>query len=266
MHSIFGKLVQLSNLRWSRWWIFIRAWLRRRQSGSVPCVFPASRQLVQVPLDEFYDSYRFFCESGSGRAEIGFFLNRLRPRDVVFDIGAFRGAYGAAAKSMLGDAVKVHLFEPLPGNLAKLRTISALNHFQDFEIVGKAVGSGSAIKGTVDRTDAMLRSGDGGNAAGSVEFPSTSVDAYVAETGVIPSLMKIDIEGFESDLIQGASRCLAAHKPRLWIEMHPELLSAGGKRWQDLIEHLKSLGYATTFFRDYDLPTRDKVFHVWCEP
>lgn len=263
--SIPGKLIQLSNLRWELWWTFIRAWMQRRKSGSVPCVLPLSRQLVYVPLDEFYESYCYFSESPRGRAEAGFFLDRLRPQDVVFDIGAFRGAYGAAAKAMLGEAVTVHLFEPLPGNIEKLRAVCVLNHFQGFEIVGKAVGSGTVIKGAVDRTDSMLRAGNSASAAVAIEFPSTSVDAYVRETGVIPSLMKIDVEGFESDVVEGAHRSLAEHKPRLWIELHPDFLAAHGKRWQDIIELLKSLGYATTFFHDYGLPTRDNAFHVWCE-
>jgi FkbM family methyltransferase len=263
--SIQGKLIQLSNLPWSQWGTFIQAWMRRHRSGSVPCVFPSAQRLIHVPLEEFYESYWFFSESELGRAELGFFLARLRPNDVVFDIGAFRGVYGAAAKAVLGDAVEVHLFEPLSENLKKLQSISTLNRFRRFEVVGKAVGSGAAIKGNVDPTDSMLRGGDPSNAAAGIEFPSISIDAYVAEKGVIPSLVKIDVEGFEADLVEGAHRTLTEHKPRLWIEMHPDTLTAHGKRWQDLVDFLKSLGYATTFFEDYELPTRDKAFHVWCE-
>jgi|GEM_PF-1381509 len=264
-NSIPGKLIQLSNLRLPQWWTFIKAWMRRRKSGNVPCVFPSSRQLVHVPIEDFYESYSFFCESARGRVEVGYFLDRLHPQDVIFDIGAFRGAYAAASKAVFGDAVTVHLFEPIPENIEKLRAICMLNHFFGFEIVGKAVGFGTAIKGAVDQTDSMLRAGSTASTAVPIEFPSTSVDAYVALTGAIPSVMKIDVEGFESDVLEGAQRCLAEHKPRLWIELHPEFLAAYGKRWQHIIEVLKSLGYAMTFFEDYDLPTRDKAFHVWCE-
>jgi len=264
--SIPGKLIQLSNLALGQWPAFIQAWWQRRKSGTVPCVFPSSLQLIHVPLQEFYESYWFFSESKQGCAELGFFLRQLRPGDVLYDIGAFRGAYGAAAKSVLGDAVQVHAFEPVEENLHRLNTVAELNRFQGFTVVGKAVGSGAAIAGTVDGKDGMLRQGDAAGSGASVEFPSTSVDAYAAETGLPPSVMKIDIEGFEFDLLEGARQTLQERHPRLWVEVHPNFLAAQGKRWEDLIEILKAAGYSVTFFDDFHLPTRDLSFHIWCEP
>jgi FkbM family methyltransferase len=261
--SLSGKLIQLSELPFPQWGAFIQGWLQRGRSGTVPCVFPASRRLVYVPLDEFYESYWFFSECDQGRAELSYLLDRLRPGDVLFDIGAFRGAYGAAAKAMLGDEIEVHLFEPLAENLKRIAAISELNHFRGFEVVGKAVGSGAPIVGAVDSGDQMLRQGSGSSAT--TEFLSTSVDAYVAATGIRPTVMKIDVEGFEADLLEGARQYLSEHRPRLWIEVHPSYLAAQGRTWETLGESLEALGYQQTLFDDYHLPRREKSYHVWCE-
>jgi FkbM family methyltransferase len=264
--SISGKLTQLSHLPLRLWGKFIQAWVQRGRTGHVPCVLPGAHNFIQVPLHEFYETYWFFSESRQGIRELKFFVDRLRPSDVVYDIGAFRGAYGAAAKAALGDAVMVHLFEPVPKNLEGICTVARLNQFNGFKVVGKAVGAGTTIKGMLNTEDAMLRQGDLSDALVSVEFPSTSVDAYIAETGAVPTVMKVDVEGFELEVMEGARKCLAAHRPRLWLELHPSYLEAQGKRWEEVIDTLKSLGYRTpTLFEDYDLPTRKIAFHVWCE-
>ena len=264
--SIHGKLTQLSNLRVSQWRGFIEAWLLRGSSGSVPCVIPGSGRILLIPVREFYETYWFFAESRQGIREIEFFLRRLRPGDVVFDIGAFRGAYGAGAKAVLGDAVSVHLFEPIQNNIEGIRAVAVLNSFSGFEIVSKAVGSGSTIRGMLNSEAAMLRRGDTTQGLRAVEFPSTSLDVYIQDTGVAPTVVKVDVEGFELDVLEGARHLLSSHRPRLWIEVHPSYLKAQGHRWEELTGRLNAVGYRTlTFFEDYDLPTRDISFHLWCE-
>jgi hypothetical protein len=99
----------------------------------------------------------------------------------------------------------------------------------------------------------------------SVEFPSTSIDAYSAASGVSPSLLKIDVEGFEFDVLDGARETLRNHHPRLWLEVHPAFLSEQGRDWRELVELIKLAGYRITFFEDFNLPTKDIAFHIWCE-
>jgi FkbM family methyltransferase len=256
-----GKLRQLLTLPLSQWPEFARGWTERGRSGVVPCVPAGARRALRVPLREYYDAYAFFTDSAQGRREIAFFLSKLRPGDVVYDIGAFRGAYGAATKVALGDAVSVHLFEPLTDNLQRIAAIAALNEFRQFYLVNKAVGSQHPIAGVVNPEDGMLRS----SCDASVELPSISVDAYSAETGTLPTVLKIDVEGFEREVIEGAHECLVRHGPRIWLELHPENLVARGLRWGGIVDHLKSLGYAVQIFPDYQLPMRERGFHVWCE-
>jgi FkbM family methyltransferase len=267
VRHLSGKLVQLSNLSWPLWSQFIHGWWRREQSGIVPCVLPGSARLLRVPLRDFYDSYWFFSESKRGRDELQFFLNRLRPGDVIYDIGAFRGVYGAAAKCALGDSVAVHLFEPIQQNFQSIERIARLNQFQRFDIVGKAVGLGEVVKGMFDAKDGMLREGDISNALFPVEISSITLDSYVGRSRVPPSLIKLDVDGFEWEVLEGARGCLAEHKPRLWLELHPRFLEAQGRGWEEPVKILKSVGYRTmNFYTDYKLPTRDLAFHVWCEP
>ena len=264
--SIPGKLIQLSQLPWPQWSQFIEGWLSREKSETVPCVLPYTKRLLQIPLRAFYESYWFFSESKQGRDELRFFLNHLRPGDVIYDIGAFRGAYGVAAKAAFADAVSVYAFEPIGENLKDLEAIRRLNQLERFYIIGKAVGVGTTVKGQFNERDIMLRKGDLPDGLMSVEVPATSLDAFTQDANELPSVIKMDVDGFELDVLRGAESHLTKYKPRLWIELHPNYLSAQGRSWDEAIEYLKGVGYKTiNFYNDYDLPTRDIAFHVWCE-
>lgn len=264
--SISGKLIQLCNLHWRQWSEFIQGWLFREKSGMVPCVLPHSTRLVQVPLRSFYESYSFFTESEQGREELRFFLNRVRSGDVIYDVGAFRGAYGVAAKAALAEAVVVHAFEPIQTNVEELETICQVNHFERFHIIGKAVGAGESVQGRFNRKDIMLRKGDLSEGLIHAEIEATSLDAYTERTDEIPSIIKVDVDGFELDVLRGGQLYLARYRPRLWIELHPNYLSAQGRSWEEAIVFLTQLGYRTIdFYSDYRLPTRSIAFHIWCD-
>ena len=261
-----GKYLQLSELPWSLRGRFIRGWLARKHAGTVPCALPKSKRLLHIPLSDFYDSYAYFSESTCGRDELEFFVERARPGDVIYDIGAFRGVYGAAAKAALGDSVAVHLFEPIQQNVQRIETISQLNGFKQFDIVGTAVGLDQILVGKFDQTDGMLRQADASDKLSPMNVPSISLDSYVDQSGAVPSLIKLDVEGFEYEVLEGALNTLQQNKPRLWLELHPDFLKTKGRSWQDPINILKSLGYRTIrFHSDFESATPASPFHVWCE-
>jgi hypothetical protein len=97
------------------------------------------------------------------------------------------------------------------------------------------------------------------------ELPSTSVDEYAATSGTTPSVLKIDVEGFELDVLAGAERCLRVHRPKIWLELHPNILAEQGSSWEEALEFLKARGYEPICFKDHKLPERDLGFHVWAE-
>jgi hypothetical protein len=57
-------------------------------------------------------------------------------------------------------------------------------------------------------------------------------------------MMKIDVEGAENDVIQGAASTLAEHQPVLLIELHEENLACFSACPKDVVENLRALGYA----------------------
>jgi FkbM family methyltransferase len=262
--SIPGKLRQLRDATPALWRPFLFGWLQRRQKGIVPCLLPLGNKLLYVPLPDFYEAYEFFCEYAQGRKELAAFLKQLRPGDVLYDIGGFHGVYSAASKLKMADAISIQVFEPLKPNCEAIARICALNDFAGVEIVPLAVGEGAEISGNVNSRDGMLRFGD---QAAQVEtkFQSVSLDQFISRSAAPPSIMKIDVEGYEWAVLRGAQQCLQKYRPRLWLEVHPNFLRGQGKSPEDLLGWLKQIGYSLSFFCDHELPHHEIAFHVWCE-
>lgn len=245
------------------WQPFIRGWLGRLHRDSVPCLLPGTAKLLHVPLRDFYDGYQFFCETGQGRKELTAFLARLKPGDVLYDIGGFRGVYSAASKLKLGNEIEIHAFEPLTENNRAITRICELNSFTNVKVVPEAVGAGETVSGAVSSSDGMLRFGDSRPAV-AVKMHSISLDDYIQRGFASPSIMKIDVEGYEWAVLSGARECLERCRPRLWLELHPGFLQGQGKSWKELLDWLRSIGYTIDFFWDYNLPAAKIAFHVWC--
>ncbi len=225
---------------------------------------PGCDRLLCVPLGEFYTSYAYFCEDTQGRRELGYFLDRIKTKDVFYDIGGFRGAYSAAAKAKAGTEIRVHIFEPLVKNVEAIQRVCKLNTFDNFKINPLAVSDGSVLAARVNEQDAMLRLGDI-NAAVAAEFPSTSLDEYIARGNPPPTVIKIDVDGYELHVLRGARKCLSEYHPRLWIEIHPEFLAVQKISTDAVLNLLRQSGYKILFYDDFNLPEAKMSYHVWCE-
>ena len=131
----------------------------------------------------------------------------------------------------------VYAFEPLERNLAYLRKHVLLNKLQNCTIVEQAIGnregerSFSAIGG--DFCAAKF------SPDGEVSVPTTTLDTciYGAKRFRPPDVLKIDVEGAEFEVLQGAARALSEFCPTIFVEIHGTQLHA------DCREFLLGKGY-----------------------
>lgn len=159
-----------------------------------------------------------------------FYRELVRPSELVFDIGA---NHGNRVEVFLDLGARVAAVEPQPGCIASLerlrnRSPEVLSIFQG--VVGPAVGETEMHVSSVDELSslseewiaAVQRSGRFRDADWSttLRVPMTTLDALVSAFGQ-PTFLKIDVEGYELEVLRGLSKRPAALRT-LSFEFTPE--------------------------------------------
>lgn len=139
--------------------------------------------------------------------DMGFVLHALCPGDRFLDVGANVGSYTVLAAGAC--RAEVLAVEPHPQTCARLLANVRLNRLESqVRIENAAVGAVSgrvAISSDLDTTNHVLS--DLQRAAG-IEVPMTTLDELAGDW--CPFVMKIDVEGFESEVLRGGAAVLRA--------------------------------------------------------
>lgn len=162
----------------------------------------------------------------------------LPPGGVLWDVGANVGFFSLLGARLAGPAGRVVAWEAVPPVAAHARE-AALRSGLDarIEVRAEAVGAVVGKEELLVAADASWSHlAARGNAAGtrSVSVAVTTLDAALAAGAPPPAVVKLDVEGSEGDVLRGARRLLADHRPALVIELHGtaaevcDLLEAAG--------------------------------------
>jgi FkbM family methyltransferase len=155
-------------------------------------------------------------------------LTALRPGDTVWDVGANIGVY-AAQFAQLG-AANVVCFEPAPAAIAELRRRFPENSQSPHGVRVVPVAL-SRCRGTVNfiADGASPNNQIGAPSSGqsnAIEIQVLSGDEALTELKLpAPNVIKIDVEGFEQEVIEGMPQLLSSKALHsVFIEVHFALL------------------------------------------
>jgi len=164
------------------------------------------------------------------------------------DVGANMGYYSLAL-GLLNPKIAIESFEPQPEIFALLTRNIALNKL-DNQIVGHNCGLGPRDENFEIHVPRFTGSGGGSFADQHPEeenpkrffVPVKCLDTLLAPNFAV-DLIKIDIEGFEYEMLKGSREILMKYKPTLVIELLRKWMKTFGHHPQDVIEFLTPLGY-----------------------
>jgi FkbM family methyltransferase len=203
------------------------------------------RILVPIPDPVAVSLYRYGAYDASTTA---FLLHLVKPGDDVVDVGAHVGYFTLLASHLTGNGGKVAAFEPNEFTRALLRR--NVRDLVNVAVVGEAVGAsiGSAelrVPSLADSAFATLAAGDrtGSAAAEWLAQPvaRTSLDTYVAESGLSPALIKLDVENEEESVLDGMQGILARNRPAIILELGDIGVAPGRSR--RLLERVLAADY-----------------------
>lgn len=152
----------------------------------------------------------------------------IKKGDIVWDIGANIGHYTSLFSKLTGQTGSVIAFEPSPTNFSVL--VNAVSHLNNVLLKNFGLGNENSnvnfLQG-VDDLGATSRILDKDkNSNNSITVPIKVADTLIETNEVlIPNIIKIDVEGFEYEVIQGLNKTLLNHQVRvIGVEIHFRIL------------------------------------------
>lgn len=204
---------------------------KESQASLVPFASIPGRQPVLLPSS--YEDFRHYYQ----RAELQtrrWFVENVQPDWVVFDVGANVGVYAILAGQLVRDG-RVFAFEPT-STFEMLEQNLAANGVEGVTVVRSAISDA-----TGRRRDKIYRIW--GADPDDADFDFVTLDDFCeAERLQRIDLIKIDVDGFELEVILGARRILERFRPVLIVEINHALRTRDVDP-TDVLRELAALGY-----------------------
>jgi FkbM family methyltransferase len=164
--------------------------------------------------------------------------HHLQPGSVFYDVGANIGFFSTLAGRLVAPGGSVWAFEPFPSSAQRARENATLNGFAHVTVteaaVGRECGRLTLALGKGSQEHRAASDGEG------MQVDVVSIDAWRARVGApAPTVVMIDAEGAELDVLEGMIGVLTEHRPVVACEVHWL-----GHDFDEFVEHrLSPLGY-----------------------
>ncbi len=190
------------------------------------------------------------------------FVKSIKPDDVIIDIGANIGYFTLLSAELTGKGGEVHAFEPQSEIYSALTENIRLNNFD--QVIANHCGLGVAT-GTLILTQMPGNRGGGRILENPIQqgtqesIQIISLDDYVFTRQLTRiNFIKMDVEGFELDVLKGANRVFTELKPNCLFEFSPDIWQKNKLNWvrksQELLSYFLEKGYKL-----YDIDFKENI-------
>jgi FkbM family methyltransferase len=200
----------------------------------------------KLDLADAIDWYIYFGFKETSRQTL---YSLIKQGDTIIDVGANVGEITLHAAKIVDQTGHVHAFEPDPKNYIRLTTNLNLNKFSNISHHKLGLGdeAGTFVIGNVDERNRgmnrIIHSSITSDNASKIEV--TTLDNYVKEKNVTHlNLVKIDVEGFEYNVLKGGVKTLDTFRPIFFIELDDSNLREQKSSASKLIAFLEDKNYS----------------------
>lgn len=173
-------------------------------------------------------------------------MREVRAGDHVAEVGANMGLYALAFAGRVGAGGHVTAFEPDPESISALEANIGVNGWKDRVTV---------IRAAVGQTNGQIRFASARGQESRIEMRQDICDGVItvpmvtlddAFAGRRIDVIKIDVEGFEQQVLEGARTILREKRPRpraILVEVHPFAWADAGTTSASFLGLLNKMGY-----------------------
>lgn len=199
----------------------------------------------------------------------------LRPGSTYVDVGAHIGYHSVRAAKRVGNTGRVIAYEPEPATSNLLDLNVRRNEVFEWTTVNRLAVGASHGRGTL-----WLNGSNTGGASLTKECVgevsrAQSVDVVPLDYHLIEviedvekiDVMKVDVQGHEYDVIDGADKLIERDWPAIGFEYNPDQLAGAGSDGRALLGHLATMDYrfyAADEYRHVVGQLNCDEIHRWC--
>jgi len=178
-----------------------------------------------------------------------FIRRTLQPGMTVVDVGANIGYFSLLMASLVGPEGEVHAFEPYPGYIERMHLSLAVNSFEQIYLNKYALsdkkeqhelfkGIASARMHRWSHPDAVFNKVHDKVIVSCIPF-----DEYASKNFKKLDLIKIDVDGYEMNVLRGALASINRYRPIIIIELYEEALNDASSSASEVLELFSSWSY-----------------------
>jgi FkbM family methyltransferase len=181
------------------------------------------------------DSGKYYVTATYDTERVEFIASLVRPGDCFWDVGAHRGYVTLIAARRVGPSGRVFSFEPSAKNRWYINKHLAWNHVDNVTVVPAAIRAEDGQAAFPKSGSAHARLG-----AGEATVSVRSVASLIAGGDCAPpTFVKIDVEGCELGVLNGAGEYLRNPRMLILVGTHSRQLH------DDCVSLLNLYGYTT---------------------
>lgn len=209
------------------------------------------------------------------RDEIHYLKQQIRQGDICLDVGGNTGIYAMLFAQQTGETGAVYVFEPIRRNTLAILLAAEINEFGGVRVFEGVAGSENGqVKIVIPESDgAYAHIKKHANEMEGMLVRSVTLDTFIENSQLNRiDILKIDVEGAEFEVLQGARGLLACveRSPRIvMIELCTQFLADFDTSIDAVISYMGNFGYAPHYvdsrgkLHPYKTADMDKVFNVF---
>lgn len=217
--------------------------LRKQHVFSYP-ITPMTLKINKGPL-----AFWRLLEKGNWEIDvIRFIVDLVKPGETIFDVGAWIGPLALLFSHLTGKNGTIYAFEPMPVSFSLLEENIADNNVHNIHSYNKAISnrvnyitlyspSQTSLRATTLRPHWFTKI--------ERKCECTTIDQFCKSQNIEPDGIKIDVEGAEGNVLEGAIKTIQKRNPWCLLEFHGRLIPRFERQriWSFLRDRAKKILY-----------------------
>jgi|TARA_R110000737_G_scaffold350964_1_gene391642 FkbM family methyltransferase len=226
-HKLIGFFRNIDFPGFRKLSLLLPKWLlpKVEKVGEIVLTIPSGFKL-QINPSKDQGVERSLFETGIyERGTLDFIKNHLNSGDTFVDVGANIGLMSIFARQAVDSNGQVWAFEANSSTFTILERNLELNDFANVLCFECGLGANRETKLLYDNWEINRGAASTvvqGKGAKAIEISILTLDEVAEQQGIIPTMIKIDVEGMEEEVLIGAENIIRQHRPILIVEFSEE--------------------------------------------